>query len=265
MAKKRKKLTKAEFARIATESLGLSLPAPQSFHHFTLAHQVDPLVSAHESEPDLGFMVRMLALCSLPRTHPGRGKEYVRRNGPYTLVMSAGGLGKLPYGNLPRLLLAWVSTEAVRMQSHDLVLGRSLSEVHAQARPRERRSRRLGSTHKAPQPDLYHPARGASSHDDLSGIGDGGLFSLNPSASWGQRFRVRRSLAEIIGRTPEKREDIWVSSFLSGAVHQPRSARKHGPQEKDQTPPRGAGYDSALYRTLKRAGSPTRDERLPPL
>ena len=46
MAKKRKKLTKAEFARIAAESLGVSLPAPQSFHHFTLAHQVDPLVSA---------------------------------------------------------------------------------------------------------------------------------------------------------------------------------------------------------------------------
>ena len=35
---------------------------------------------------------------------------------------------KLPFGNLPRLLLAWVSTEAVRTQSRKLVLGRSLSE-----------------------------------------------------------------------------------------------------------------------------------------
>ena len=128
MAKKRKKLTKAEIARIAAESLGLSLPAPQSFHHFTLAHQVDHLVSGHESKPDLGFMVRMLALCSLPRTNPGQGKEYIRCNGPYTLVMSAGGLDKLPYGNLPRLLPAWVSTEAVRTRSRELVLGRSLSE-----------------------------------------------------------------------------------------------------------------------------------------
>ena len=35
---------------------------------------------------------------------------------------------KLPYGNLPRLLMAWVSTEAVRTQSRELVMGRSLSE-----------------------------------------------------------------------------------------------------------------------------------------
>ena len=42
--------------------------------------------------------------------------------------MSAGGLNKLPYGNLPRLILAWVSTEAVRTQSRELVLGKSLSE-----------------------------------------------------------------------------------------------------------------------------------------
>ena len=34
----------------------------------------------------------------------------------------------LPYGIMPRLLLAWVCTEAVRTQSRELVLGRSLSE-----------------------------------------------------------------------------------------------------------------------------------------
>ena len=42
--------------------------------------------------------------------------------------MSAGGLNKLPFGNLPRLLLAWVCTEAVRTQRRELVLGRSLYE-----------------------------------------------------------------------------------------------------------------------------------------
>ena len=114
--------------RSAFESLDWPVPTPQSFHHWTLARQVDHLVTAHEAEPDLGFMARMLALCSLPRTNPGRRKEYVRRNGPYTLVMSAGGLNKLPYGNLPRLLLAWVSTEAVRTRRRTLVLGNSLSE-----------------------------------------------------------------------------------------------------------------------------------------
>ena len=69
-----------------------------------------------------------MALCSLPRTSPGNRTRYVRRNGPYTLVMNAGGLSKLPFGNFPRLLLAWVCTEAVRTQSRELVLGRSLAK-----------------------------------------------------------------------------------------------------------------------------------------
>jgi len=104
------------------------VPTPQSFHHWTLARQVNPLVTARESEPDLGFMARLMALCSLPRTNPGRRLQYKRVNGPYTLGMTAGIDNRLPYGNLPRLLLAWVCTEAVRTRSRTLLLGRSLSE-----------------------------------------------------------------------------------------------------------------------------------------
>ena len=102
--------------------------SPQARHHFTQADQVNQLVSASETDPDRGFMARMMALCSLPRTNPGNRKEYKRVNGPYTLYMTAGGGCKLPYGSLPRLLLAWVCTEAVRTQSRELVLGRSLSD-----------------------------------------------------------------------------------------------------------------------------------------
>ena len=104
------------------------IPSPPARRGFTVADQVNQLVGASEAEADLGFMARMMALCSLPRTNPGNRKEYVRRNGPYTLVMTSGFNNKLPFGNLPRLLLAWVSTEAVRTQSRELVLGRSLSK-----------------------------------------------------------------------------------------------------------------------------------------
>ena len=73
-------------------------------------------------------MARLMALCSLPRTNPRQRTQYIRQNGPYTLVMQAGGVpALLPYGNLPRLLLAWISTEAVRTQRRELVLGASLS------------------------------------------------------------------------------------------------------------------------------------------
>ena len=102
--------------------------SPQALHHFTVADQVGQLVAAREADPDLGFMARMMALCSLPRTNPGDRIRYKRVNCPYTLYMTAGGGCKLPFGNFPRLLLAWVSTEAVRTQSRELVLGRSLSE-----------------------------------------------------------------------------------------------------------------------------------------
>ena len=88
--------------------------SPQARHHFTLADQVNQLVSASEADPDLGFMARTMALCSLPRTNPGNQHQYKRKNGPFELVMIAGADNKLPFGNFPRLLMAWVSTEAVR-------------------------------------------------------------------------------------------------------------------------------------------------------
>ena len=102
--------------------------SPQARHHFTQADQVNQLVWASEADPDLGFMARLMMLCSLPRTNPGTQLQYKRINGPYTLIMTAVGQTGLPFGNLSRLLLAWVCTEAVRTRSRKLVLGSSLSE-----------------------------------------------------------------------------------------------------------------------------------------
>ena len=79
---------------------------PQARHCFTVADQVNQLVSAREADPNRSFMARMMALCSLPRSNPGNRLQYRRVNGPYKLVMIAGADKKLPYGNLPRLLLA---------------------------------------------------------------------------------------------------------------------------------------------------------------
>ena len=40
--------------------------SPPARRGFTLADQVTQLVGASEADPDLGFMARMMALCSLP-------------------------------------------------------------------------------------------------------------------------------------------------------------------------------------------------------
>ena len=101
--------------------------SPQASHHFTQADQVNRLVGASEATPDRGFLARTMALCSLPRSNPGNQAQYVRQNGPYTLIMFSSGKTKLPFGNL-RLLLAWVCTEAVQTQSRVLVLGDSVAE-----------------------------------------------------------------------------------------------------------------------------------------
>ena len=103
-------------------------PSPQARHHFTVADQVHQLVGASEADPDRGFMARLMALCSLPRTNPGNRLQYKRVNGPYTLIMYSSGETKLPFGNFPRLILAWVCTEAVLTKSRVIVLGDSLSK-----------------------------------------------------------------------------------------------------------------------------------------
>ena len=132
---------------------------PQALHHFTQADQVNQLVAASEADPDRGFMARLLALCSLPRSNPGNRLQYKRVNGPFTLYMTAGGGNKLPYGNFPRLILAWLCTEAVRTQSRVIVLGPSLAKfmrelgvyssaggnVHTKEHPRRRRAGRSGA------------------------------------------------------------------------------------------------------------------------
>ena len=102
--------------------------SPQARHHFTRFDQVNQLVGASEADPDRGFMARLLALCSLPRTNPGNRLQYKRVNGPFKLIMSVTGDHKLPHGSNPRLILAWVCTEAVRTGSREIMLGRSLSD-----------------------------------------------------------------------------------------------------------------------------------------
>ena len=116
--------TRDGFVPLGDVSQAVALPGDRALTHradasparrpFTRLDQVTQLVQASEADPEVGFMARLLALCSLPRTNPGNRLQYVRRNGPYTLYMNATGGVKLPYGNIPRLLLAYITTEAVR-------------------------------------------------------------------------------------------------------------------------------------------------------
>lgn len=74
----------------------------------------------------LGFMCRAMVQASLPSKKVD-GVEFTRRNGNFTLTLLAPSRVGLPYGTVPRLLLTWLATEAVKTRDRELVLGDSLS------------------------------------------------------------------------------------------------------------------------------------------
>jgi hypothetical protein len=96
-----------------------------------LSRLIDEMLALEAEEAQaagaLGFMARALVQATMPHSKP-ETSEFVRRNGAFTLTIMAPSEVGLPYGSVPRLLLAWLTTEAVRTRSRALALGDSLSE-----------------------------------------------------------------------------------------------------------------------------------------
>ena len=160
-------------------------------------------------------MMRLLALCTLPRTNPGDRLQYKRVNGPFALIMTATGNAKLPYGTLPRLLLAWVCTEAVRTQSRTLVLGRSVAEFMRQLGiTNDSGGIRGDRTRLRNQMDRLFNAHISLVHEDQHGqqfvssaIADRGEFWWNPQRPdepvlWESTIRLGENFFNEIIRCP---------------------------------------------------------------
>jgi hypothetical protein len=74
----------------------------------------------------VGFMARVLTQATMPHK-PTSDNEFTRQNGHFMLTMMSPRRVGLPYGSIPRLLVSWITTEAVRTKSPVLELGPSLS------------------------------------------------------------------------------------------------------------------------------------------
>lgn len=75
----------------------------------------------------LAYMARSLVQATMP--HSKQNKPYfVRKNGDFSLAIMAHPDVGLPYGSIPRLLMTWLTTEAVKTKSRELVLGDNLSD-----------------------------------------------------------------------------------------------------------------------------------------
>jgi len=74
----------------------------------------------------IGYLARVLVQATMPHSNAGDVAAWGRQNGSLSLVIQPRSIG-LPYGAIPRLLLAWVTREAVRTRQRQLLLGDTLS------------------------------------------------------------------------------------------------------------------------------------------
>lgn len=74
----------------------------------------------------LGYMARALVQATIPHKKV-IGSEFTRKNGAFVLSILAPAMIGLPYGSIPRLLISWLTTEAVLTKKRTICLGNTLS------------------------------------------------------------------------------------------------------------------------------------------
>jgi len=75
---------------------------------------------------EIGYMARTLVLATLPHRRTTE-VAFVRSNGAFRLAIMADPETGLPFGTIPRVLLSFLTTEAVRTKSLEVVLGNNLT------------------------------------------------------------------------------------------------------------------------------------------
>jgi len=104
------------------------------YHSRVASKQLDKIISealAIEAEGakeagTLGYMARAMVQATMPHRKL-EGGVHRRTNGDYTFTMMSDPEVGLPYGSVPRVVLAWLATEAVKTRNRELVLGDSMS------------------------------------------------------------------------------------------------------------------------------------------
>lgn len=159
-----------------------------------------------EAGEEVGYVARVFASTSLPYKNPGDDLPvWRRRNGNLTLSVQPGAPlldaagnevpSGYPYGTLPRLLLAWLGTEAVRRKERVVPLGDSLADF----------CRQVGLI--------------------ASGGANGPITRLRDQAQRLLRARISVDYAETVGETQRHRArflqvadsyDLWWSDHVPG-------------------------------------------------
>ena len=131
----------------------------------------------------LGFMARAMVQATLPHKRV-EGNEFERRNGSFTLSLLAPSKIGLPYGTVPRLLLAWVSTEAVKTKSRELELGHSMASFMTELGMSPTGGAKGDITRLKNQTRRLFASTVSASYEDATKIADIGYRLADESVLW---------------------------------------------------------------------------------
>ncbi len=115
-----------------------ALPRPLTRAESKLLDASAVIFGDRATASDAAYVARQLIQATLPHKNPGSLPLWTRTNGNTTLGIQPGfnlKTGKsygYPYGTVPRLLIYWMTTEALRTKSPRLELGHSLAEFMAE-------------------------------------------------------------------------------------------------------------------------------------
>jgi hypothetical protein len=89
---------------------------------------LDKVAIITSEEPEqIGFVVRSMVAASMPHSRV-KGLQFKRKNNNFVLTITGNEeAGGIPYGSYPRLILSWITSEAIRTASREIILGQSLS------------------------------------------------------------------------------------------------------------------------------------------
>ena len=126
----------AEASNAATESAAIvpTTPSKKPRQPSAKLAKAAAQIVTRPDKTEAAYLARELVQCNLPHRDPGDVPAWVRRNGNFALVLQPGIDQKtlqpigLPYGSIPRLLLLWIVTEAVREKKRHLKLGKTLNK-----------------------------------------------------------------------------------------------------------------------------------------
>ena len=150
----------------------------------------------------LGYMSRLFIQSTMPHSRID-GNEFKRINGAFKLVMLAESDVGLPYGSIPRLLMSWITTEAVKTKQRELILGRNLSEFMSELGMIPSGGRWGSITRLKNQMKRLFSASITCTYDDGKNLGIQNIVPIESADLWWDPKNPRQSA-------------IWDSKLLLG-------------------------------------------------